>query len=492
MSDSVTYSRIDPATLIGWGRVRAAAAGGDAVRAMAPSALPYLNPTDRSAANQARNAAYSQRAVWLGATGGTLEGLLGMAFRVDPRSDMPDSLRRLLVNTDGAGVSLYQQSQQTLSNVLQVGRHGLLADLDGAGESVIKVYAAENIINWRYAMVGNEQVLSLLVLREVFMRQSPTDEFGQEQITQYLVFRCDPETRVVTSQLYSPDVANGALVARKVRPVRAAGGLTLREIPFVPVGSKTNDFGAQIAPLGAIAEVNLAHYRNSADYEDMLWNLGQAQPWITGLDPQDRNFLMAPYTEDENGVRTPYPEMYWGSRMPLLLGAGAQVGYAQLSPNDAQRQAMQDKEAQMRALGARLIEASGGPKTATGEDNDREASTSVLSMCVSNVNEAYQRAIGWCALLRGVRMSVDEAQGTYKISQDFTRIAADPALLAQLMAMWQSGALPRQDLWAWTRRVGLVATERTDEALAADIEAEGPPVPDPEPVVVVPPVEVQE
>lgn len=489
----VTTSRIPQATADTWRRIRAAAAGGDAVRAE-PDTLPFLNPEDRTPANVGRNLAYRQRAVWLGATGGTLEGMLGMAFRVDPRADIPDRLAHLLVNADGAGVSLYQQSQQALGNVLQIGRHGLLADF-AAGQPRIQVYRGENIINWRYEMDGDEQVLTLLVLREVVSKVQPGNEFALVDMDRYRVYRCSRtkvresngmEHRPVTTQVWEATVPNGPPIAGVETPVRGGGGLTLSGIPFVPIGSKTNDFAFDPAPLGPIAEVNMAHYRNSADYEDMLYWLGQAQPYITGLSEQDRNFMLAPYTvDDQTGVRSPLPKMYWGSRAPFLLPPQATIGFAQLSPNDAQREAMQDKEAQMRALGARLID-SAGNKTATGEDNDREASTSVLSMCVSNVNEAYQAVIGYCAEFAGVRMTLEQRQAVYKISQDFTRIAADPAILAQMMAMWQSGAVAVQDVRAYTRRVGLVATERTDDAIDADLADEGPALggdPDPEPLV---------
>lgn len=477
----VTVSRIPEPTLLAWQRIRAAAAGGDAVRSL-PGSLPYLNPEDKAPANVARNAAYRDRAVWLGATGGTLEGMLGMAFRVDPRATLPERLAHLLINADGAGVSLYQQSQQSVGNVLQVGRHGLLADYAG-GVPRIQAYRGENIINWRYEMDGDESVLTMLVLRETVTRPQPGNEFAVEDVQRYRVYRCTRqrerddrgvERRIVTSQLWEPDVIGGALVERAAVPVTGGGGLTLSGIPFVPIGSKTNDFAFDPAPLGPIAEINLAHFRNSADYEDMLFWLGQAQPYITGLSDTDRDFLMAPYTVDPNtGARTPQQRMYWGSRAPMLLPQAATVGFAQLSPNDAQRQAMQDKEGQMRALGARLID-SAGNKTATGEDNDREASTSVLSMCVSNVNEAYQSVIGYCAEFAGVRLTMEDRQALYKISQDFTRIATDPALLAQLLASWQQGAMAMPDVRTQYRRMGLIATERTDEAIDADLADQGP------------------
>ena len=83
----------------------------------------------------------------------------------------------------------------------------------------------------------------------------------------------------------------------------------MKEIPFTFVGAQNNDPSIDESPLYDIAMINLGHYRNSADYEESVFWCGQAQPWISGLDEQWRDWM------EKNGV-------YVGSRAPMMLPVG--------------------------------------------------------------------------------------------------------------------------------------------------------------------------
>jgi hypothetical protein len=178
---------------------------------------------------------------------------------------------------------------------------------------------------------------------------------------------------------------------------------------------------------------------------------------------------------DANGERRyTGQKMYIGSRSPMLLPQGAQFGMAQAQPNTLASEAMEHKEAQMVAVGARMIEATKVNKTATGENNDREATTSVLSLCVSNVSEAYQRAIGFCAMFMDMPAEKDNYADAFKIQQDFVQLQANPQLMAELTKAWQSGLLAKNDVRDFFRRLGLIATERSNDDIDRDVEEEEP------------------
>jgi hypothetical protein len=136
---------------------------------------------------------------------------------------------------------------------------------------------------------------------------------------------------------------------------------------------------------------------------------------------------------------------------------------------------MTHKEAQMLALGARLIEKGGAVKTATQSEGEREASTSVLAMCTANVSEAYQTAIDWCARYLDLKPAADAT--TYQINQEFTEVANDPLTITALVGAWQAGIMAMTDVRAYFRRQGTIATERTDEAIDADLAIDPPPDP---------------
>ena len=457
----ITYSKIPTDAAERWQVVRAVIAGDQAMRK--GSFLPYLNAADLSVENKERNASYVERAVFYGATGRTLDGLIGIAFRKDPSHALPARLQYLLTDADGSRSSIYQQSQAVAANVLEVGRHGLMVDFDASlGRPVIKSYAAESVINWRYD--GGQ--LSLIVLLEAV--EEP-DGYGAKEVTQYRELALENGVCVCRlwrinddgqAQVYQAiDVNTGDLADAVVLRSQAK---TLDFIPFRFTGSRNNDAEIDASPLYALAMLNVAHYRNSADYEDSVFFVGQAQPWIAGL------------TEDWRDHLESQKVAYIGSRAPFLLPQGGTFGFAQPAPNTLVKEAMDQKEQQMIALGARLLDQTTRTTTATESENDKEVSTSVLSMCIANVNEAYQTAIGWCAVLLGAPLTGEEQQASYKISQDYSRAKIDSQAIAALVAAWQAGAIAKPDLRAYLRSEGILATERTDDDVDGDLLEEGP------------------
>jgi hypothetical protein len=450
MPENISYNRIPPEALKRWAKVRAVCAGADEVKK--GGYLPYLNKEDKTPANTARNEAYVERAQLYNATGRTKEGLIGLAFRRDPdASTLPERLKYLLDDADGAGVSIYQQSQSVLGNVLQVARHGLYVDFSEAlARPVIKSYLAEDIINWRPALVGGKVVLTLVVLKELI---EVPDGYGYEPVEQFRELAL--EEGVFVSRVYQM-ADSGPVLVEEITPNARSGKLDF--IPFAFVGATNNDETIDGAPLYDLAELNIGHFRNSADYEDSVFFVGQAQPWISGLDQEWREFLEK------------RKELYIGSRNPILLPENGAFGFAQVAPNTLAKEAMDHKEAQMISLGARLIETTRANKTASEDNNDEVASTSVLSLAVANVSEAYKRCIAWC----GRYLDMGDVKAEYKINTDFASMSLDPQTLTAIVAAWQSGAYAKPDLRAFLRRLGVIASERSDEQIDSDLESEGP------------------
>ena len=454
MNNDISFNRIPADVIERWKTVRDVVSGDQALRI--GNYIPQLNPHDKSIGNEERNKSYVARAVFYNATGRTMDGLIGLAFKKDPTGEMPEALDYLLHDADGRKNSIYQQSQSTLANVLAVGRHGMYVDYDNE-RPVIKSYSAESIINWRF----DGSNLSLLVLQETV---EESEGYRVEYVTQWRelaiengqcvcrIWQLDDETNRPV-QITVVD-ANGREVDQVV--IRSKTKI-LDFIPFTFVGSRNNDADIDGSPLYDLARLNVAHFRNSADYEESVFSVGQPQPWASGV--------------DNDNERT---EICIGSRVLLKLPTGGSFGFAQPSPNTLVSAAMDQKEKQMISLGARLIDQTAIAVTATQNDNDKEASTSVLSMCVSNVNEAYQSAIEWCALMNDTPITPDESASTYKIRQDYSRIKIDAQAVSALVTAWQSGAIALPDLREYLRSEGIIATERSDDEIDGDLEAQGP------------------
>lgn len=450
MSNDVSFKRPEYIEALDrWLTVRDVCAGQHRV----VDRLPYINRHDKSDENLDRNKAYRERAVFKNATGHTRNGLIGLAFHKDPTLTVPKNLEYLQDNANGAGVSIYQQSQGSLEKVLETGRHGLFVDFHEdsgiGGHAVILTYSAEDIINWRTGMVDGHNVLTMVVLRE--MHEEP-DGFGLKCTEQFRELALG-EGGSEDGGLYVCRVwrrkgvrGGGPLeVVEEYRPAGKKGRLT--EIPFTFIGAQNNDPSIDESPLYDIAMINLGHYRNSADYEDSVFWCGQAQPYISGLDEQWRDHMQ------KDGI-------YVGSRAPMLLPAGGLFAYAQPLPNTLVKEAMGDKNQMMIELGARMVVASLAAKTATESRGDQSASTSVLAICVSNINEAYTRALMWCGEFIGAT-----GKTAYLINQEFVELSADPQMIAALVQLWQSGGFAKADLRGYLRKLGLIAPERTDQQI---------------------------
>ena len=451
--------------LAAWALVSDVCAGQAAVKAKGATYLPQPNASDTSDENALRYTQYLARAAFYNATGRTLQGLVGAAYRKWPMLDAPGAIGYVAEDVDGAGVSVYQQSQSALGQVLKLGRHALLVDYPttdapasradmatGKVRATIASIDATQVINWRAERIGAQYRLTLVVIAET--RETVTEDgFGLSAEPQYRVLR-------LTEVGYTWEIwragQKGIELAEGPFVVLDGAGRPWDEIPFTFIGATNNDSSIDAAPLYDLAEVNIAHYRNSADYEDSAYFCGQAQPWMSGLTEEWRDHLQ------QQGI-------FIGSRAPILLPQGGQFGFAQAQPNTLAKEAMDQKEAQMVALGARLVQPGSAVKTATEAQGEQEAEHSVLSLACSNVSEAYSKALGWMARFMGA-----DGEAALTLSQDFVEQRLDPAMLTALIGAWQSGKLPEADLWEQLRKYGVIDGEKDDETIRGELETQDP------------------
>lgn len=471
MTDVTTQRAEYTAALPSWTLAEDAAAGEAAVKAAKDKYLPRPNPTDTSAQNEARYDQYLLRAVYYNATGRTLSGLIGIAFARWPEIDLPAGMEFAEKDIAGANLSLIQQAQAAVAQVLKTGRAGLLTDYPpttgtvsradqerGGVRPTITLYRAADIINWRTERKGGVTRLSMVVLVESF---DEVIDFAISRETQYRVVKL--EGGIVRHEIYRATRGNdGKITWARIDEYepRRGDGRPWTEIPFTFIGARNNDWEIDPAPLYDLATINLAHYRNSADYEDSAYFVGQPQYWVAGLDEAWRDDMYA------RGV-------YVGSRAILALPANGSAGILQAQPNTLAGEAMKDKEAQMAALGARLIVGSVGNKTARQQDSEDTVAHSVLSLVCDNVSAAYRQALTWFAAFN----STEPADGDieFEIPTDFASREMDPAELTALLAAVQAGKMPESDLWTRLRNAGLIDSTKSDDDIREEIDSQRPP-----------------
>lgn len=450
------------AALPGWTLVTDACAGEAAVKAAKQTYLPKPNPLDVSPENEERYKQYLFRASYYNATGKTLNALTGIAFKDWPEIDIPAALDPLKEDADGQGNDLIQHSQQTLAEVMRTGRAGLLADYPNVEapasrasqpSATIGMYDARCITNWRTGKVGGKVALTLVVLVESY---EEIDGFATEAKPQRRELALEGGVYVVRIwRKVKTDTGEKWVITEEYRPDDGLGK-PWTEIPFTFVGAVSNTPAVGPMPLYDLAAVNLSHYRNSADFEDSAYLVGQPMYFMAGLDSEWLREL------DKRGT-------YVGSRSILPLPQGGTAGILQAAPNSLVREAMVLKEAQMAALGARLLERGGAVKTATQQDSEDAAAHSVLSLVCDNVSDAYTKALQWAANF----MRVDGEVG-FDIPTEFVTNEMDAQTLTAIIAAVQGGLVPKSDAWRKFREWGLIDPEKDDEAVAEQIAADGP------------------
>lgn len=393
-----------------WARMRDCAAGEDAVKARRQEYLPRPGGQSERAYRT-----YLARAVWYGATERTLNGLAGAIFRHPPVVEAPDALARQLDTIAADGGPFEVLAQSVTREALLTGRAGLLADrpADAEGAPYLALYPSESILNWESALLHGRQRLTRLVLREDMerCRELLLDTTGQYRVRLW---------RRKSRQ------AGTYEIAQEHRPTRA--GQPLDFIPFTFVGARGLSPAVEKPPLADLAGMNLAHYRNSADYEQSLFLTGQPTPWIAGrLEARERP------TSIGSGTIWHLPE---GCSVGMLEFTGA--GLAAL------RQAMLDKEARMVQLGARLLEA---PKrtaeTAEAVRLRGEAEASSLSILAGTVGRGLTRALRHIAWWQGL----EPEAVTVRLNRDFVEARLTAPDILALVESWQKGAISRRTLY---------------------------------------------
>ena len=454
--------------------------GEDAIKAAGERYLPMPNKDIRTVEALARYANYKDRAVFVEVTKDTLDKYTGQAFKDDPVLNVDKQLDYMKRDANGAGLSIYQLAQKCFEAQLERGRFGLFVDYPATNDEVsqadvernalrptITYYSPESIINWRTKTVGGQTVTSLIVLYETVYETKDDDIFSSEQVEQWRYLGLDDIGYFVEVWRKADGTEQGnvdgfVLHQERVYPTRSGQKLWDR-IPFIIGGSDSNDWCEQNIPLESLAKVNLAHYRNSADYEQSVFTCGQVQAWMSGVDQQRLDHL------EKQGIRI-------GAGALIMLGDNGKFGFAQAEPNNLAGEAMDKKYAIMQALGAKLSQSSDKQiqRTATESNHEAGVQNSTASMCIVNLNEIFQDALLLCYDYLGIPHSDKDGDYLFKANQDFTAPTADSALMANISQWILSGIAPKTVAYDYMRRYSLIDPELKDADIDGLIDSELP------------------
>ncbi len=421
-----------------WQVVRDCVEGEDAIKESGATYLPV--PSGFHTANDDRYHAYKTRASFYAVTERMVLGMIGMARRKAPKRVFPDAMRPVFDGLSYRGETFENRLWAEMYEQLSVGRVGTLVDLPPEGfdddTPYFTTFKAEDIIEWDVDLVGPRPQLVRVRLFDSSLSDQDYDIEATSAVKDgtdvnfYLELSLEGGVYVMrriketTSKAQRPTVE----VMEEVFPT--ANGRTLDFIPFSFCNTYDTKPGLQKAPLIDLCRLNLAHYRNSADYEHALYLTAQPTPWVTGYSNAG-----APEGEKLKAIGS--------STLWTISNEAAKVGMLEFSGAgvEAQQKAMLDKQERMAFLGARLVRHEGGRETAEAARMRYRGETSVLVAAVAAMEEHQNRCLSFAARMMGQ----DERSAYITMNRDFVdKRLVEPEGSAMVKA-WQAGVFGKPD-----------------------------------------------
>lgn len=458
-------------------KIEDAISGEEAVKKAGAKYLPVPSFCEKSE-NDPRYIAYQTRALYYNTCQPTRDALVGQLFLRPPVIELPSELDFLIENVNGEGLSLEQLIKKAANYVLPFGRGGLLSDFpETSGEvtksqidsgeirPIIRFFEPWAIRNWKVEKIGNELKLTMLVLDEMHESNEGRDEFDIETKLRHRVYRL--KDGYCSVQVYDEE---GQEAERY--DIKGSDGKPLDSIPFEFIGSENNDAEIDEPPFLNLANLNLAHFRNSADYEESVFLVGQPTPVYSGLTVE--------WMENYFPRGIPF-----GSRASVTLNEGATAQLLQAEANTLAFEAMKHKEDQMFSVGAKIINRDQKIEKKEKEVEIEAASQkSVLTTIKDNLEMAFFNAVVRAASFIGVEVTKEASK--FSINENFDLTSMDPDEIRSLTELY-SGEQPCitfSEMREGLRRSGIakLADEEAKTEIMADQvmkKALAPPEPPP-------------
>lgn len=456
MPVSTCHPSVEKALKI-WKRIEDCISGPDAIRDAGETYLPKMagNTDDEFKA-------YAARALFFNASDRTLEAMMGFLFRKPPQDTFPDSLEWLKKDAGCDGVTLDAYARQVMAATSSKGRCGTLVDFSTTeGRPYFAFYRAEDIVNWRVERRAGKQVLSMLILRESVSVPAASDAYALTEVSRYRELTLDaagicqvrvwqtknPQAVAVTGATLPTAPGTGAATGdydevERMQPLtRRLIPLTM--IPFVFHGAQDNSPNVGKAPMADITAVNVSHYQTSADLEHGRHRCATPTAWAVGFGDEDDAPPEA-HLDDKGRDYSESRKLYVGTSYAWTSpNTDAKCGYLEFTGAGLQalKDGMEEKQSQMAALGARLVEPRReGVESAEALGLKASAETSTLARIGLLGTESLSEA---CRLADWWNGAEDEPNDelTYTLNKDFTSSEIPPERIAALVAAHQQGKI---------------------------------------------------
>ena len=390
--------------------------------------------------------AYVKRALFLNATGRTVDGLSGMIINSTHDLKVPDNFDYLKENMDGQNTNSKKAIRLYSEELLKTGKFGIFLDrsVDGSGPYLV-LYPALTITNWNHDDNGD---LDLVVLMESYTFQDPDDSY---KITQAIQFReLFMEEGVFHVRLWrkeDPGDSNGKFqIVPNSLVTPSNNSQTIDFIPFY-IANLSDDK----IPIEDLCDVNISHYHNSADIEHGRHLTALPTPWAAGSGLEGKLSI--------------------GSSTFIKMGdPSAKIGYLEFTGSglNALKDGMAEKERQMAILGARLLETQKQTaETAETARLHKLSDVSILTRVANQIETTLNE------ILNQIEQWTGASDMLFTINSDFIDETISPQEITALLSARIQGEISQETFLSRMKDGGILGDDVTVEDEIDRLKEEG-------------------
>jgi len=454
-----------------WEEVRDCVKGNRAIKKKREKYLPMLSGQDNKDYER-----FIKKVKFFGATGRTLEGLHGNIFRKAPEiaGEVSDTFTESLKDVDLMGTNIEQFVSDIIIDVLPTNWGGILADYARGEEAVsiadaenkglksyLKYYPAETILNWEYKTIKGKTQLSMVVLVEPYTERVDGDRFSVKKYNKYRVLYIDDVTLKYRQEIY--DDKFSLIEPSEKDIIIKMNGEEMEEIPFFTLPGLL----PEKSMLYDLAQLNLQHYQDTADYQNGKHFTSIPMLAAIGLKPE--------WDEVKN---EPKPIIAGGTRVQFFPNdehvPGADVKYVEFSGQgmSALSNGINHLESQMAILGAHIIAAEKkGVESAEALRIHRIGENGVLATFTRNISNSVTKAVK----IKGKWDGEDEIklnEWAINFNTDYDLSNEDSQTLSVLLTGRTSGEIPKISLYLGLKSLNLIPEQWDFDMFIEEVEKE--------------------
>jgi len=437
-----------------WRRCRDFLAGTDALLehdiAMGGVAGAYIEKlSDKQ--SQTEYGSYLRRALYDNTVKRIRNSLLGLVFAKEPIMAVPAGVSYLETDIDMMETPLAEFCESVVSEVMSVGRCGVLIDRPPAdinasraeAESIasrpyLALYKAETIINWTMERINNRFMVTRVVLDE------GNDVYRELRLMNgsYAVIMWE-KVRNAEGKATGDHVASAPVFP-------AMGSGPIKAIPFWFFGPQSGAVETVEPPMLDIANIAKSHYQSSADLEHARFACSVPTPYFVGFSAQEVETLAL---GGLNGIHSTNTE--------------AKVGYLEYTGKGTEplEKAIDQKYAMMARHSIDML-ADRGQAEAVGTIRMKvSVQTATLSDMSRSVSRLLSQAVTFAAKWGGASQPAE-----IELNTEYSADGIDPQEITAIMAGVIQGTIPVIDFIRRLRKVGLIEADRTDEDIMGDLD----------------------